>query len=665
MAAPISDPSLELSGRIAWLTFDRPESKVNLLSIEVLRGLGRLIDQVAEQVRAGEAAAVVVRSAKPGTFIAGADLDELASVTSPEQASAVSSEVQAIFERLERLGVPTVAALNGTCLGGGLELALACTYRMGADDPDLQLGLPEVRLGLLPGFGGTVRLPRQIGLSRALDLILSGRTVGAHDARRLGILHEVVPARNFATWVRRRAEALARGERPFPAPRKAPLMLRLLDKNPIGQRIVASQARKRVLSQTRGHYPAPLRALQVAAAGVGRPLKAAYAAEAKAVGELLATDVCKNLIGVFRLTERAKKRRPAADPRAVRRAAVVGAGVMGAGIAELFAYRAVPVRLKDVDWERVTDGLRRARSLLERAARRLPAHELERRIEAMTGTLDYAGFETADLVIEAVVEKMEVKRQVFREIEERVAPDAVIATNTSALSIGALQEGLRHPGRVCGMHFFNPAHRMPLLEVVRGRRTDDATLATAFAAGLVLGKTPIVVSDAPGFLVNRVLGAYLTEAGHLLQEGTPPVSLDAMMESFGMPMGPLRLLDEIGLDVAGDATATLRAGLGARFAPAPALERVLATGRLGRKAGSGFYRYRDGQPTGLDPEVVTVLRAVRSEGAAPSPDDAVDRMALAMVNEAARALADGVVTHPDDVDVGTQTPGACPRSSSA
>lgn len=651
VASRVPDLTLEIAERVAWITFDRPGEKVNLLTVAVLRELGRLLEEIAGAVSAGEVRAVVVRSAKPGNFIAGADLNELASVTTPAQASEVAAEGQRILGRLSELGVPSVAAIAGACLGGGLELALACTYRAAANNPDIAIGLPEVRLGLLPALGGTTRLPRLIGLTRALDLILAGRTVGPRDALRRSLVDEVLPAENFAAWIARRAESLTRGESPFPPRRRRPLPLRLLEGNPLGRRFLRSPVRSRILRETRGHYPAPLRALDVALRGYGRPLATGLRLEADAVGELLASDVCKNLIAVFRMTERARKQSPAAAPRQVRRAAVVGAGIMGAGIAELFAYRGVPVRLKDVDWTRVADGVRRARQLLSRAARRLPAHELERRLECLIGAVDYPGFQTADLVIECVVEKMDVKTQVLREIEERVGAETVIASNTSALSITELQDALRHPERFCGMHFFNPAHRMPLLELVRGRRTDDTALATAFAVGVLLGKTPVLVADAPGFLVNRVLGAYLTEAGHLLQEGIEPRTLEAAMESFGMPMGPLRLLDEIGFDIARDALATLQTKLGERFTAAPLVERILTSGRLGKKGSLGFYRYRGDRPAGLDPEIVRTLREGVTAGTARSAsEDIQSRLVLAMVNEAAGALADGVVGAPEDVD---------------
>lgn len=647
VASRIPDVQLEISDRVAWITFDRPGEKVNLLTVAVLREFGRLVEEVDAAARAGAVRAVVVRSAKPG-FIAGADLNELASVSSPDQASQIAAEGHRILGRLGELGAPSLAAIGGTCLGGGLELALACTYRAAASSHDAQIGLPEVRLGLLPGLGGTTRLPRLIGLARALDLILTGRAVTPRDALRLGLVDEVLPVENFDAWIARRAQALARGERPFPARRKPPLLLRALDGTPLGRRLLASRIRSRILRETRGQYPAALRALDVALRGYGRPLETGLRLEAQALGELLVSEVCKNLIAVFRMTERARKRAPAAAARPVRRSAVVGAGVMGAAIAELFAYRGIPVRLKDVDWARVADGVRRARQLLERAGRQLPAHELERRIECLGGAVDYTGFRTADVVIESVVEKMEVKTRVLRELEEYVGPDTVIASNTSALSITELQDALRRPERFCGMHFFNPAHRMPLLELVRGRRTDDTAIATAFAAATLLGKTPVLVADAPGFLVNRVLGAYLTEAGHLVQEGMKPRALEAAMESFGMPMGPLRLLDEIGFDVARDALVTLQTKLGPRFAAAPAIERALTSGRLGKKGGLGFYRYRGDRPAGLDPEILRTLGA----GATPRTptEEAPSRMVLAMVNEAARALADGVVATAEDVD---------------
>jgi 3-hydroxyacyl-CoA dehydrogenase/enoyl-CoA hydratase/3-hydroxybutyryl-CoA epimerase len=648
--AGVPDLRYEVRDGIARITFDRPQAKVNVLSVDVLRALAGLLDELQDRIRAGAVAAVVVRSAKPGHFIAGADLDELAAVASAELAAEAAAFGQRTLGRLSRLGVPTLAAINGTCLGGGLELALACTARVAADDDAVQIGFPEVRLGLLPGFGGTTRLPRLLGFSRALDLILTGRSVGARDAFRMGLVDETLPAANFDTWVDRRARDLARGARPWPRPRRRPLGIRVLDGTALGRRLVAQAVRRRVLRETRGHYPAPLRALEVALRGCGMPLERALELEARAVGALLVSPVCKNLLDVFRLTERAKKSRPPAEPRPVRRAAVVGAGVMGAGIAELFAFREIPVRVKDVDEARVADGLRRARRLLERAGRRWPPHVLERRLEMLAGAVTYDGFASADLVVEAVVERMDVKRAVFAELEARVRPDAVLATNTSALSVSELQTGLRHPERVCGMHFFNPAHRMPLVEIVRGQQTDDVTLATAFATAARLGKTPVVVADAPGFLVNRVLGAYLAEAGRCLQDGAPPERLDAALLAFGMPMGPLRLLDEIGLDIAADAQRTLHAAFGERYAPAPVVEQWFATGRLGRKGGAGFYRYRGDRALGCDPALRALLREATTDRA-PDDEEIVERTVLAMVNEAARALEDGVVARPDDVDV--------------
>ncbi len=361
---------------------------------------------------------------------------------------------------------------------------------------------------------------------------------------------------------------------------------------------------------------------------------------------------CKNLIHVFRITEAARKKAPTGTARPLSRAAVIGAGVMGAGIAELFAYQSVPVQVVDIDEPRVQAGVKRARGLLEKAAERTgwSRHDLQQRVDCLIGATGYHGLETVDLAVEAVLENVETKREVFANLEKRLPAEAVIATNTSALSVSRLQEGLRHPQRVCGLHFFNPPHRMPLVELVRGERTSDDTLATAFAVAVRLGKTPVRVRDAPGFVVNRVLAAYLTEAGFLLQEGSRVGAIDRLMARFGMPMGPLRLLDEIGLDVVAEVSRTLVSGLGERFTPAPAVERVVARGFPGKKGGRGFYRYADSRARGVDPEVERLL-AEPGDGTPPEPEEAEARLIFAMVNEAARILDEGVTDSPADLDV--------------
>jgi 3-hydroxyacyl-CoA dehydrogenase/enoyl-CoA hydratase/3-hydroxybutyryl-CoA epimerase len=374
--------------------------------------------------------------------------------------------------------------------------------------------------------------------------------------------------------------------------------------------------------------------------------------EAAAFGRLAVTAECKNLIAVFRMTEAARKRMPEGVAAPVKRAAVVGAGVMGAGIAELFAYQSIPVQVADVATDRVEAGLMRARELLEKAAEKAgwSSDERARRLACLRGSTEYAGFEKADLVVEAVPERADLKRDVMASIEKHVRSSTVIATNTSALSVSDLQHALAHPGRVCGLHFFNPPHRMPLVEVVRGTKTSNGALATAFEIALRLGKTPIVVRDAPGFAVNRVLSAYLTEAGHLLQQGMTLESVDAVMERFGMPLGPLRLLDEIGLDVAAEVIHTMHAAYGERFGPAAAVERVLASGASGRKGGRGFYRYAGAKAKGVNPEVRSLLRSA-ARGRPPTDAEAEERMVFSMVNEAARVLDDHIVDAPQSLDI--------------
>jgi len=642
---------LEIRDGVANLVFDRPDAKVNLLSSDVMLRLEELLESVASASERGKARALVIRSAKADNFIAGADIDELAALESAGEAAELSRRGQAIYRKLEALPVPSLAAIHGACVGGGLELALACEHRVASDSTRTRLGLPETQLGILPGLGGTVRLPRVVGIRAALDLILSGRLIDPERARRMGLVDRVVPADRFADAVGRLASQLAAGRSPIAAARPG-LADRLIAALAPARWAVKRTTRKRVLKRTKGHYPAQPKALEVTVDGLARSAERALEAEAQAFGSLAVTPECKNLIFVFRLREGAKKRVPEGRIRSVERAAVVGAGVMGAGIAELFAYDNTPVKVVDVDEEQLRAGLARARGLLEKGAKRSGWSEddLQERLEGLSGSTDYDGFEDVDIVVEAVVEKMEIKREVFAAVEQRVRPDALIATNTSALSISELQAGLKHPGRVCGLHFFNPPHRMPLVEVVRGEGTTGDALATAFQVALDLGKTPVVTADSAGFVVNRILGAYLTEAGHLLQEGMDLETLDRTMSRFGMPMGPARLLDEIGLDVAAHVTETLQAAFGERFAPAPVMRAVLETGVTGKKSGSGFYRYEDDEVQGVNAEVRDLLRE-QAGGSPPARPQAEERMIDIMINEAARTLDDGVVERPADIDL--------------
>lgn len=638
---------------VAWLVFDRPASKVNLLDSAVMARIDALLAEIEEAARMNRVKAVVIRSGKSGTFIAGADVGEIAAVTDAQVAEAGSRTGQQVFRRIERLPVPTIVAIDGICLGGGVELALACTYRIASDRPETRLGLPEVRLGIIPGWGGTTRLPRLVGLRAAVELIVSGKTVSARRAGRIGLVDEVVPPAILEDRARRFAwERIDRGRRR--GRRRKGIGARLLEDTAPGRRLLLSQARKRVVAETKGHYPAPLAALDVLGRTLSLPLDEAFALEAETVGRLAVSDVSKNLIHVFFLMEAAKKAAPSAEPRPVDRVAVLGAGVMGGGIAQLLAYRGLPVRLKDIRPAAIGLGLRHARSVFDRAVRRhrIDRRDAERGMRRIAPTLDYSGFGSADVVIEAVVERLDVKRQVLREAESHAGPDAVLASNTSALSITEMGNALERPERLCGMHFFNPVHRMPLVEIVRGAATSDEAVATVFALSRRLDKTPIIVEDGPGFLVNRLLAPYLNEAGWLLAEGARIEEVDRALVDFGMPMGPFRLLDEVGLDVSRHVGAILYDAFGDRMLPATPLVQLAETSRLGRKGGRGFYIFEDGKEGEPDDSIYADLGDAVAPQRRSIPADSIrDRCLLVMINEAARALEDGIVADPDALDL--------------
>lgn len=646
---------LDLDDGIGLIVFDRPDSRVNLLTEAVLGSLDRILTDIEQHAAARTVGAVVVKSGKPGSFIAGADVEAIRDVDDAEVGARLAAAGQAVFTRLERLPVPTVVAIDGACLGGGTELALACDYRIASDSEATKIALPEVRLGILPGFGGTTRLPRLIGLRAALDMILTGKSVRPSKARRIGLVDEVVAPAIIQRRAVDAARSFADGGDPPSNKGARGVFQRLIEDTAPGRRIILREARKRVLSETGGHYPAPLVILDTVRETLSLPLERALEVEARALGGLIATPVSRNLVHVFLLMERAKKRAPDGEASPVDRMAVLGAGVMGGGIAHLAASEGVEVRLKDIDRGGLSAGLRAARERVDRglARRHIDRREADAIMGRISPTLSYDGFGSVDLVVEAVVEKMAVKKTVLREAEEVVPRHAVSCSNTSTLSITEMQSALAEPERFCGLHFFNPVHRMPLVEVIRGEHTADDTLATAFAFARKLGKTPVVVGDGPGFLVNRVLGPYLNEAGWLLEDGAAIDRVDATLVEFGMPMGPFRLLDEVGLDVARHAASTLHEAFGERMTPSPMMGALAASERLGRKGGRGFYAYEDGKAAGVDEDVYAELgvRGAPGGGAAASAAEIVDRCVLPMVDEAARILDEGIARDAGDVDL--------------
>jgi len=651
------NPTFEVdSDKIGWITFDDPDRSLNVLTEAVMRRFGSCLDEARAAGRERRITALVIRSGKPDSFIAGADIDAIAAIEEPGEAETKIRMGQAVFTDLASIAVPTVAAIHGVCVGGGLELALACSHRVVSDSKKTGLQFPEVMLGILPAWGGTTRMPRLVGLQASLDMLLTGRRVDAPKAKRMGIADEVFPDALFRAKVRDIALALGRGAAAEPRRRRS-LASRLLEGNPLGRKAVLAVARRKVLQSTGGHYPAPLKILDILDAHATGSVEASLAAEARAAAALVVSPVCKNLVHVYYLREAARKGAGVEDaavrPRPVKTLGVLGAGVMGGGIAHLAADNGVRVYMKDIRHEAVTGGLQHARSRFDKAVerRRLSRREAAQRMELISGGLDFRGIAGADLIVEAVVERMDVKRSVLAETERNVGAECVLATNTSSLSVDAMAEVLARPERFCGMHFFNPVDRMPLVEVVRGAKTSDTAVATVYSLALGLGKVPVVVGDGPGFVVNRILGPYLNEAGYLLGDGATIEAVDTAAKAFGMPMGPLRLIDEVGIDVSRHAGSALHEALGERLAPSPVLLALGNTKRLGRKGGAGFYLYEKGEEKRIDPTVYQELGSVVPASRVVSEKDIVDRLVLSMINEAARVLEEGIVRSAGSLDL--------------
>ena len=642
---------------IATLEFDQPESLHNRFTPELIERLVALVAEVHGLAEQGQVRCLIVASGKRDSFIAGLDVGVIGGVRSAAAGAAGARQGQLAFQLLAELPVTSVAAINGTCLGGGIELALACDYRIAADEPAVEIGFPEVNLGIIPGFGGTQRLPRLLSLERALPMILTGRSTDAKRARRIGLVDAVVPAPLLrATAIRWGIERPRRRPRRV-APEDRPLPRRLrrwiVEGNPLGRALVFRKASASVARRAKGQYPAPTAALAAVRQGLRGSLDRGLKLEAAAVGELVVHEVTRNLVGIFFLRQAARRDQSDAgggDWRPVRRLGVLGAGVMGGGIAQLAAYRGVAVRMKDISMDSLTLAMGVAFERFEdrRRRRKMSHRQVRRGMGLISPTLNNDGFRHADLIIEAVVENLEVKHEVLAAAERASSSHTILATNTSSLTVSAMATALSDPSRLIGLHFFNPVHRMPLVEVVRGPDSSDAAIGTAAAFAVSMGKVPVIVADSPGFFVNRVLTPYLNEALLLLEDGATITQIDGALEEFGMPMGPLRLLDEIGLDVAAKVAAQLASVFGDRRRRSDAGVRVYETGRRGRKSGAGFYRYGLGGHPQPDPEVE---RLVQQSANAETAETIVDRCVLAMLAESARTLHEGVVGSPQAADL--------------
>ncbi len=658
---------------LAQLYFDLKGEKVNTFNREVMGEFEELIKTLKS--RASEFEALILFSKKPGNFIAGADIKLFQAAKTADDAKALSKAGHELLVHWEDLPFPKVVAINGTCMGGGCELSLASNAILISNDPSARIGLPETMLGVIPGMGGCIRMPWKIGIAQSLDLILSGKTLTGEKAVKAGLADALIQKENFeetaSNWVVSNLDALKRGDRIGKEPKlggMGGIAGKLLEGTPVGKMVIFNKAKAGVLAKTKGQYPALIEALDVIketgthyqANFRGAKREEAIEREATGFGNMAATDISKSLIKLFFLTEAVKKSNgleggKEAATKKIKQAGVLGAGVMGGGIAQLLADKSILVQMKDIKLEALEIGVQAALSLFKRSLKRksITKRQFDQKLAHISPTTDFAGFKTAEVVVEAVLEKMEVKQSVLKELENYVSADCVIATNTSSLSVSTMQSVMAKPERFCGMHFFNPVHRMPLVEVIRGEKSSDQAVSQIYQFSKQIGKTPIVVKDSPGFLVNRLLMPYLAEAAVMVEEGVKIEEIDAAMLKFGMPMGPIELIDEVGLDVADKVGHILTAAFGDRMPNATTFVKLLEQKRLGKKTGSGFYVYSgpDKKEKMLDPNIYGIL------GITPTPNkiteqEIVDRCVLSMVNEAARCLEEKVVENPDAVDLG-------------
>ncbi|MCB9026915.1 MAG: enoyl-CoA hydratase/isomerase family protein [Bdellovibrionaceae bacterium] len=643
-------------GEIALLEWDLIGEKVNKLSSPVMTRLKELVSEL----KTSKYKAVVLISRKPKIFIAGADIEEIKNLKTQEEFEPVLKEAHSIFNLLEDLPMPTIAAIHGACLGGGCELVLACDYRIASDDKSTQIGLPEVKLGIIPGFGGCVRLPRVVGLQAALDIILAGKSVPSDKARKIGLVDEVVSAKELEERALAMAKECVLGQRKKRQKKySAKGAMNQVMESALGRALVFNQARKLTLKESKGFYPAPLKALEVIQKTYGYSNREkALNTEMNGFCKVATTDISKYLIDLFYMLEDVKKQtgvdKPEVKPLPVKSMGVLGAGTMGGGIAYVAADKGIEARMKDISNEALSIGFKAARSIWEKKMqrRRLTQFDFEQKMNHISGTLDYSGFKHMDVVVEAIVEDMEIKKKVIGETAKNCKENCIMATNTSSLSVTEMANGHPKPENFLGMHFFNPVDKMPLVEVIRGEKTSDVATATIFDLAKKMGKTPVVVKDGPGFLVNRLLVPWMSEAIFLLQDGMSIEKLDRIYShKFGMPMGPCRLLDEVGLDVAIKVVKIFYKSLGSRMEIPKLMEKLEGNTRLGKKNGKGFYLYDSkGKQLSVDKSIYQELGLEPNDKV--DEKEVIERGIFRMINEAAMAmLEEKICENPQQCDL--------------
>ena len=653
----------EVSPRLAIITIDRPGEKVNTIAPAALEQVDL---QFADIEATPGLAGIVLISGKPDSFIAGADVEVFATAKERRDIEAFGKRGHEVLARIAAAKVPIVAAIHGACLGAGLELTLACTYRICTDSPKTVLALPEVMLGLFPGGGGVSRLPRLVGLREALDMILTGRNVRPRAAKRMGLVDQVVPEEALMSAARAAASKLAAGKLQPRLHPKGDFMRTLLERNPLGRSVVFRQARKTVERKTFGLYPAPLVALDLIEKGLGLPLEEALKLEPPAFAELATGSTSRSLVSLFRRSN-ALKKQPVFDAEGdrvegaeVHRLGMVGGGFMGADIAVVSAEKGIETRIRDIAAEPLGKALAHCKAHFDRKARSVGERHVFKARSRVSGGLDLTGFGTMDLIIEAVPEVLTLKQEVFAQLEAMVPRNTILASNTSALPITRIAERLQHRDRVIGLHFFSPVSKMPLLEIVKTAETSPQTLATCLRYAAQIGKTPIVVNDGPGFYTTRVLGFYLMAALEMVQAGHSIEAVDRGARMVGWPVGPITLLDEVGIDVGAKVSKTMAAAFPDRIKVPDTVDQFLTEKRLGRKSGRGFYVY-PAEKRGLlarkarkhvDPGVYGYFagrQAIAEEG---NSEELGERLTLIAAMEAVRCLESGILQSPRDGDIG-------------
>lgn len=629
---------------IAWLTIDVPNEKMNTLKAAFAEQVTQVLNDIEAQHSSIKG--LVIQSGKADNFIAGADISMIADCQSAAEAQALAEKGQQLFQRIEDLPFSTVAAIHGPCLGGGLELALACDYRICSDDNKTKLGLPEVQLGLLPGSGGTQRLPRLIGLLASLDIILTGKQLRPKKALKLGVVNASVPQ-----------TILSRTAAEFALKKKSKTKLAAkewaISRNPIGRNVIFSQAEKQAQKKARGNYPAIAAILDSIEHGLDKGIKKGLQREAEQFGKLAMTEESAALRSLFfAMTEMKKEKGSDAEPKVIHRVGVLGGGLMGGGIAHVSIAKAKKnVTIKDISNDGLLNAYQYHYQRLDKLRKRriISKAKLQQQMLQLTGVTDFSGFKKLDVVVEAVFEDLTLKQEMVKAVQEQGKEDVIFATNTSSLPIGQIAEGAQKPENIIGLHYFSPVEKMPLVEVIPHETTSDETISTVVSLAKQQGKTPIVVKDCAGFYVNRILAPYMNEAARLLLAGEPIEVIDEALLDFGFPVGPISLLDEVGVDIGAKIMPILEAELGDRFRSPDVFQTLIDDKRLGKKTKRGFYVYK-GKKKEPDQEVYSLLK-IKPQSQL-TKDEIAMRCVLPMLSEAKRCLDEGIIRSERDGDIG-------------